>query len=391
MAPPAQPEETYSSMAKPRRRRRRNGLIEIVNGLLSLLVIGMLVVGGLLLFGLNRFYSASDIEQPTQFLVEKGSGLGLVAERLENQGLISNRLIFQFGGVALKKQGELQQGMFEVPAHASMADILELLTEGKPIPFGVSVPEGFTSWQVAERVKNAAQLVGELTAVPPEGSLLPDTYNYTPGDTRQSIIDRMTEAQKEALAEIWANRDPDLPLKTPEELVTLASVVEKETGVASERPLVAAVFINRLKKHMRLQSDPTIIYGLTNGQGPLGRGLKKSEIEAKTPYNTYQIDGLPAGPIANPGIAAMKAVANPAKSDALYFVAAGPSPSDGHLFASTYAEHRKNVAKYREIERQRNEQLALEAEAAKDALEAEAAKEGGDDTVTAPAAGDNPQ
>ena len=154
-------------MAKPKR-RRRNGLIEIVNGLLSLLVIGMLVVGGLLLFGLSLFYSASDIEQPTQFLVEKGSGLGLVAERLETQGLISNRMIFQAGGVALKKQGQLQQGMFEIPAHASMADILELFTEGKPIPFGVSVPEGFTSWQVAERVKNAAQLTGELTSVPPE-------------------------------------------------------------------------------------------------------------------------------------------------------------------------------------------------------------------------------
>jgi len=373
-------------MAKPKR-RRRNGLIEIVNGLLSLLVIGMLVVGGLLLYGLNRFYSASDIEQPAQFLVEKGSGLGLVAERLESQGLISNRMIFQAGGVAMKKQGQLQQGMFEIPAHASMADILELFTEGKPIPFGVSVPEGFTSWQVAERVKNAAQLTGELTAVPPEGSLLPDTYNYVPGDTRQSVVDRMLDAQKKALAEIWANRDPDLPLKTPEELVTLASVVEKETGLASERPLVAAVFVNRLKKHMRLQSDPTTIYGLTNGEGPLGRGLKKSEIEAKTPYNTYQIDGLPAGPIANPGIESMKAVANPAKSDALYFVAAGPSPSDGHLFAATYAEHRKNVAKYREIERQQSQQQAADAEAAKDALEAEQAKDSGDDTA-APAAGD---
>jgi UPF0755 protein len=378
-------------MAKPRRRRRRNGLIEIVNGLLSLLVIGMLVVGGLLLFGLNRFYSPGDIAQPTQFLVEKGSGLGLVAERLENQGLISNRMIFQAGGVALKKQGDLQQGMFEIPAHASMADILTLFTEGKPIPFGVSVPEGFTSWQVVERVKNAAQLVGEVTAVPPEGSLLPDTYNYVPGDTRQSVIDRMTKAQQEALAKIWASRDPDLPLATPEELVTLASVVEKETGLASERPLVAAVFINRLKKHMRLQSDPTTIYGLTNGKGPLGRGLRKSEIETKTPYNTYQIDGLPAGPIANPGLAAMEAVANPAKSDALYFVAAGPSPSDGHLFAATYAEHRKNVAKYREIERQRDKEQAAEAEAAKDALEAEAAKDSGDDSAADAPASDGAQ
>ncbi|HEY4201474.1 MAG TPA: endolytic transglycosylase MltG [Devosiaceae bacterium] len=370
---------------KKKRRRRRSGWIEIVNGLLSLLVIGLIAIGGLAFFGLNRFYSAGNVPQNTNFLVEKGSSLGLVAERLETQGLISNRYIFQAGGMALKKQGELKQGMFEIPAGSSMADILKEFTEGKPIPFGVSVPEGFTSWQVAERVRGDTQLVGDLTAVPAEGSLMPDTYNYTPGDTRQSVVDAMTAAQSKALADIWANRDPTLPLKTPQDLVTLASVVEKETGIASERPMVAAVFINRLKKGMRLQSDPTIIYGITRGQGPLGRGLKKSEIEAKTPYNTYQINGLPAGPIANPGIESMKAVANPAKSDALYFVAAGATPAEGHLFAATYAEHRENVAKYRAIVKQQNEQqAAADADAAKDALEAQQAEETGDDPTAPP-------
>ena len=366
--------------AKP---RRRNGLIDILNGVLSLFVIAMLLVGGLFFFGLNRFYSAGDIPQDTTFLVEPGSSLGLTAERLETQGLIDNRMIFQAAGLALKKQGKLKAGEFKIAAHSSMADILTELTEGVPVLYGVTVPEGFTSWQVIERINGDSHLIGEISNMPPEGSILPNTYSYIPGDTRQSVLDKMQAAQKKALDEIWAGRDPDLPIKTPEELVTLASVVEKETGVATERPQVAAVFVNRLKKGMRLQSDPTIIYGITKGQSTLGRGLKKSEIEAKTPYNTYQIDGLPAGPIANPGIESLRAAANPAKTKDLYFVAAGATPSDGHLFAENYADHRKNVAKWRAIEKQMAIDAQADTEAAKDAIEAEQAQETGDTTTTA--------
>ncbi|CDP52387.1 endolytic transglycosylase MltG [Paradevosia shaoguanensis] len=366
--------------AKP---RRRNGLIDILNGVLSLFVIAMLLVGGLFFFGLNRFYSAGDIPQDTTFLVEPGSSLGLTAERLETQGLIDNRMIFQAAGMALKKQGKLKAGEFKIAAHSSMADILTELTEGVPVLYGVTVPEGFTSWQVIERINGDSHLIGEISNMPPEGSILPNTYSYIPGDTRQSVLDKMQAAQKKALDEIWAGRDPDLPIKTPEELVTLASVVEKETGVATERPQVAAVFVNRLKKGMRLQSDPTIIYGITKGQSTLGRGLKKSEIEAKTPYNTYQIDGLPAGPIANPGIESLRAAANPAKTKDLYFVAAGATPSDGHLFAENYADHRKNVAKWRAIEKQMAIDAQADTEAAKDAIEAEQAQETGDTTTTA--------
>ncbi|MCF1742123.1 endolytic transglycosylase MltG [Paradevosia shaoguanensis] len=366
--------------AKP---RRRNGLIDILNGVLSLFVIAMLLVGGLFFFGLNRFYSAGDIPQDTTFLVEPGSSLGLTAERLETQGLIDNRMIFQAAGMALKKQGKLKAGEFKIAAHSSMADILTELTEGVPVLYGVTVPEGFTSWQVIERINGDSHLIGEISNMPPEGSILPNTYSYIPGDTRQSVLDKMQAAQKKALDEIWAGRDPDLPIKTPEELVTLASVVEKETGVATERPQVAAVFVNRLKRGMRLQSDPTIIYGITKGQSTLGRGLKKSEIEAKTPYNTYQIDGLPAGPIANPGIESLRAAANPAKTKDLYFVAAGATPSDGHLFAENYADHRKNVAKWRAIEKQMAIDAQADTEAAKDAIEAEQAQETGDTTTTA--------
>jgi len=368
--------------AKP---RRRNGLIDLLNGVLSLFVIVILIAGGLFFFGLNRFYSAGNIPEDTTFLVEPGSSLGVTAERLETRGLIDNRLIFQAAGMALKKQGKLKAGEFRIAAHSSMSDILTELTEGTPVLYGVTVPEGFTSWQVLERINGDSHLIGDIGTLPPEGSILPNTYSYIPGDTRQSVLDKMQAAQKKALEEIWAGRDPDLPIKTPEELVTLASVVEKETGVASERPQVAAVFVNRLKKGMRLQSDPTIIYGITKGQAPLGRGLKRSEIEAKTPYNTYQIDGLPIGPIANPGIESLRAVANPAKTNDLYFVAAGPVPSDGHLFAATYADHRKNVAKWRAIEKQMaadaEAAAAIDAEAAKDAIEAEQAEETGDTTA----------
>lgn len=368
--------------AKP---RNRNALVDLLNGALSLLVIAMLLAGGLFFFGLNRFYSAGNIPQDTTFLVESGSSLGVTAERLETQGLIDNRMIFQAAGMALKKQGKLKAGEFKIAAHSSMSDILTELTEGTPVLYGVTVPEGFTSWQVIERINADSHLIGDIGTLPAEGSILPNTYSYIPGDTRQSVLDKMQAAQKKAVDEIWANRDPDLPVKSPEELITLASVIEKETGVATERPQVAAVFVNRLRKGMRLQSDPTIIYGITRGQGPLGRGLKKSEIEAKTPYNTYQIDGLPIGPIANPGIESLRAAANPAKTKDLYFVAAGATPAEGHLFAATYADHRKNVAKWRVIEKQMavDAQAAAEADldAAKDAIEAEQAKETGDTTT----------
>ncbi|MDF2797731.1 MAG: mltG [Devosia sp.] len=374
-------------MADPKnrrtRKRSRNGFLDILNGFLTLLVIGLVVVGGVLLYGVSQFYGNGPAPADTVFRVEAGNGLGTTAQRLEEQGLISNRYVFQLGGRALERQAMLKAGDFTIPAGASMADILKELTEGNPLRYAVVVPEGWTSWEAVQRINGDSNLVGEITAMPPEGSLLPGSYDYLPGDTRQSVIDKMQAAMQAQLAEIWAARNPDLPLETPEEMLVLASIVEKETGVASERPQVAAVFVNRLREGMRLQSDPTIIYGITNGQAPLGRGLRRSEIEAKTPFNTYQIDGLPPTPIANPGAEALRAVANPDSHDYLYFVAKGPVPSDGHAFAETYAEHQRNVARWREIEREVAAQAEADAEAARQALEAEQAEEAGE---TAPAA-----
>ncbi|WP_172125357.1 MULTISPECIES: endolytic transglycosylase MltG [unclassified Devosia] len=366
-------------MADPKNRRTRkrsgNGFLEILNGLLTLLVIGLVVAGGVLLFGASQFYGDGPAQADTVFRVESGNGLGTTAERLEEQGLISNRYVFQLGGRALERQGKLKAGDFTIPAGASMADILKELTEGNPIRYAVTIPEGWTTWEAVQRINGDSNLVGEITPVPPEGSLLPGSYDYLPGDTRQSVVDKMQAAMKAELDAIWAARNPDLPLQSAQELLVLASIVEKETGVASERPQVAAVFVNRLREGMRLQSDPTIIYGITNGQAPLGRGLRRSEIEAKTPFNTYQIDGLPPTPIANPGADALRAVANPDTHEYLYFVAKGPVPSDGHAFAETYAEHQTNVARWREIEREAAAQAEADAEAARQALEAEEAGE----------------
>jgi UPF0755 protein len=238
--------------------------------------------------------------------------------------------------------------------------------------YAVTIPEGWTVWQAVNRINNDDQLTGSIGQLPQEGSILPGSYDYVPGDTRQSVLDKMQLAMTEALAEVWESRQPDLPLESPAELLTLASIVEKETGIASERPQIAAVFVNRLREGMRLQSDPTIIYGITKGQSTLDRGIRRSEIEEATPYNTYQIDGLPPTPIANPGIEALRAVANPDDHDYLYFVAKGATPSEGHVFAETYAEHQDNVARYREIAAEAAAQA--EAEAARQALEAEQAQ-----------------
>ena len=369
-----------------RARPQRNGLVEIVNALLTLLVLSMLVVGGLFLYGAHSFYAAGPIPNDTTFVVEKGSNLGLVAERLESQGLIDNRYVFQLGGWALKEQSGIKAGEFKIVAGSSMADVLREITSGKPINHGITIPEGFTIAQVLDRLKQDDRLTGDITSAPPEGAVLPQTYNYDPGSTRQAVLDQMVAAQKLTLADIWAQRDPDLPITTPDQLVTLASIVEKETGIATERGHVASVFVNRLKKHMRLQSDPTVIYGITKGVAPLGRDLKRSEIEAVTPYNTYQMDGLPPGPIANPGLEALKATANPDKTNDIYFVAVSANPSDGHLFSSNYADHRKNVAKFRTAQQQQaNASASADAEAAKEALQESQATAVGDNVSPPPA------
>lgn len=367
--------------------KKRSGFLDLVNALLTLVVVAVLVCGGLFIYGVHAFYAAGPIKQDTDFVVEKGANLASVAEALEARGLIDNRYVFELGGLASHKHRALKAGDFRLTAYASMAKILEELTEGKPVQHGITIPEGFTMAQVVERLNADSELSGTLTDIPPEGGILPQTYNYEPGASRQSVLDEMVAAQKKALAEVWAHRAPNLPLASPEQLVTLASIVEKETGVPGERARVAAVFYNRMARHMRLQSDPTIIYGITLGKAALGRPLKKSEIEAVTPYNTYQVDGLPPTPIDNPGIDSLKAAANPADSKDLYFVAASTNPADGHVFAASYAEQRQNVAKLRKVQKQAA--ADAEAAAAEDQIEAQQAAAAGDTSVD-PAADTQP-
>jgi len=365
------------TVSNGKRPRRSNAFLAMVNALLALIIIGLLVIGGLVVFGAQRFYADGPKSGQTAFMVERGASLASVAQKLEDDGLIADRWTFQLGAIAKRQQTAIRAGEFKIAAYSSMADILKEITQGRPISYSITIPEGYTSWQVVEKINAAPNLVGKIVDIPPEGSLLPDTYSFERGDKRQKILDQMSAAMQSQLAQIWAKRASDLPISTPKELVTLASIVEKETGVAAERPMVAGVFINRLNKGMRLQSDPTIIYGITQGKGPLSRGLRRSEIENKTPYNTYQIDGLPKGPIANPGVDALQAVANPAATKALYFVADG---SGGHAFANSYAEHQRNVARWRQVEREQAKAAQLQAQkdaqTARDALEANQAKQG---------------
>lgn len=371
-------------MVKRKKKKQRSALIELLNGALTLFILGMVVIVSALVYGAYLFYADSKLGEETTFQVARGAGLATIANQLDDAGIVENGWVFQFGTLVQKKERALKAGEYRIAKGASMADVLKELTEGTPITYAITIPEGFTSWQVVQRLNADLNLTGDLEQAPAEGSLLPDTYAYERGDDRNAIIKRMQEQRDAALAKAWAARRPDLPIKSPEELLILASVIEKETGIGTERPEVAAVFVNRLNKGMRLQSDPTIIYGITKGEGPLGRGLKRSEIDAHTPYNTYAIDGLPAGPIANPGLESLEAAANPANSKALYFVAAGANPSQGHLFAESYAQHQKNVALYRKALRaaaaaqaKADAESAKAAESALESLDAQEAAESG--------------
>lgn len=366
---------------KRQRRRRRGGLIDVVNALLSIIVFGILALVGVFLYGANQFYAPGAVKAETTFQVEKGTSINTTAQLLEEKGLlpeaqlIPSSLIFRAGSFAMKKQSSLKAGVYVLKADYSMADILRELTEGDPLDFFVNVIPGETSYSVSLKLNEAGpNLTGDPVPVPPEGSLLAVRYDFMPGDSRQAMLDKMQAEMKAKVQAIWDGRDKSIDdvIKSPEEMVTLASIVEKETGLASERPQVASVFINRLRKKMRLQTDPTVLYGVTEGKVVLNRSPTSAELKQKTPYNTYQIDGLPPGPIANPGEDALKAVAHPVPTKDLYFVAKSANPADGHLFAPTYADHRKNVALYRKAAAEAS------AEAAREALEAEAAEEAGE-------------
>ncbi|PPE80107.1 endolytic transglycosylase MltG [Kaistia algarum] len=330
-----------------RSQQARHPLVIVMNFAMTILVVGVLGAAGVFFFGKMRFEERSHFDQPRTVTVDRGLGVAGIADQLVDRGLISSKWIFVAGVRFSHLQDELKAGEYLIPAHASMREIMNELVSGKSIVYSVTVPEGLTSQQIVDRLNADPILVGPIETVPPEGALLPDTYRYTRGDSRQNIIDRMIRERDRLLTAVWNSRDKDLPIASQDQLVTLASIVEKETGMADERSRVAAVFINRLKQNMRLQSDPTVIYGVYGGAGlPSGASITKSDLDAENDYNTYKITGLPKGPIANPGKASLAAVANPSRTKDVYFVADG---TGGHAFADTYQEHRKNVARYRQM------------------------------------------
>jgi UPF0755 protein len=333
----------------PPSRRVRNPFIIIGNTIFTGLLLLILAIGAVIYFGEKKLVAPGPLDRDRNVVIQSRKGVRDIADTLKREGVIDQTLPFIAAAVILRVTDEMKAGEYLFEAHSSVASVLKTMVEGRSIQYSVTVPEGLTSQQIMQRLKDSAVLTGDLPPVPPEGSLLPETYKVTRGTTRAQVIQRMSSAHRRLLDEIWAKRSPDLPLKTPQELVTLASIVEKETGKTDERARVAGVFVNRLKKHMRLQSDPTIIYGLTGGKGPLGRPILKSELDAPNPYSTYQIDGLPPGPIANPGRASLEATAHPMKSNELYFVADG---TGGHVFSETLDEHSRNVAHWRALEKQ---------------------------------------
>ena len=314
-------------------------------GLLSLAIAGLslyLAVNWLD----ERFAAPGPFDEERIVLVPRGSGVATIAAQLQREGLIEEPLVFRLGVRRAGAQGDLKAGEFAIPAAASPQDIMQVLLEGKTVARRVTVPEGLTSREILALVEEADFLAGDLPEPPPQGSLLPETYHYQRGDTKQALVGRMQQAMDTALADLWPGRADGLPLQSPEEAVILASIVEKETGVGGERPLVASVFYNRLKRGMPLQSDPTVIFALTKGEKPLGRALTRQDWKVQDPYNTYQNAGLPPGPIANPNREALDAVLQPAESQFLYFVADG---TGGHAFSKTLAEHNRNVAKWRRV------------------------------------------
>ena len=379
----------------------------IASNAITMLIVVLFLLGGVILFGQSQYKAEGPLEEAICLRVERGSNMSRVSRDLEGKGAITNGTLFRLGAEYSDKSGALKAGSFLIPAGATMADITDIVTRGGASTCGtevvyrigvtqqsvqvreldpattkfvevaafdpkaeefpqsytqvrgqpdtryrISVAEGVTSWQVMDALHGIDLLTGEIER-PEEGSLAPDSYEVRAGDTRASVIERMQDAQRVLLEAAWEGRSDAVPLSTPQELLILASIIEKETGVPEERGTVASVFVNRLKRGMRLQTDPTVIYGLTEGKAPLGRGLRKSELAKRTPYNTYVIEGLPPTPIANPSEASIRAVANPDQTDYLFFVADG---TGGHAFATTLDEHNRNVANWRRIERERQEE-----------------------------------
>ncbi|WP_439522865.1 endolytic transglycosylase MltG [Marivita sp.] len=380
----------------------------IASNALTFLVVLVFLLGGVLIWAQNTYVSEGPLEQPICVQVERGTNFRRVSDNLARDGAVSSAALLRVGADYAGKTSELKAGSFLVPEGASMEQIVDIVTRGGASTCGtevvyrigitrasvqvreldpatgrfeeiaefnpeedaapaeyidvkaetdtryrVALAEGVTSWQIVQELGQIDILDGDIEETPAEGSLAPDSYEISTGDNRSELLARMASAQDRILAEAWSNRQDGLPLASPEEALILASIIEKETGTPEERFLVSSVFNNRLEQGIRLQTDPTVIYGITKGEGVLGRGLRQSELRRETPWNTYVIDGLPPTPIANPGRASIEAALNPDDTGYIFFVAKTLDPSDGHNFAETLAEHNENVAAYRALEAQR--------------------------------------
>jgi UPF0755 protein len=335
-----------------RSKRVRNPIVIAGNALLTLVFLLTVLAGVGFVVGKQRFELPGPLAEDKVINVPRG-GIRDTAALLEREGVIDQPYLFVAGALLMKARNDLKYGEYRFGKQASLRDVVDTIINGKVVQHDFTVAEGLTSDQIVQRLLENDVLSGDIREVPREGTLLPETYRFTRGTTREQMIQRMQQGSRRVAQEVWERRVPDLPIKSLEQLVVLASIIEKETGKAEERTRVAAVFINRLRQRMKLQSDPTIIYGLVGGKGSLGRPIQRSEIEQPTPYNTYVIDGLPPGPIANPGRASLEAAANPARTKELFFVADG---TGGHAFADNYEQHQKNVARLRAIERQADQQ-----------------------------------
>jgi len=336
---------------------KRRPTLSALSGFLSFLLL--VAFAGLfgVVWGAHRLQQPGPLQADKVFYIAPGTEVADIVAQLQDEGVIDSPLIFNIALLVEGDRSRVKAGEYLIHQNASMSEVMDTLVSGRQILHSVTIPEGLTSDQVVERLRGNDVLMGDIRETPPEGSLLPETYKVPRGMPRADLIRRMQEDDHRLVAQIWAHRAPDLLLNSPYELVTLASIVEKETGKADERPHVASVFLNRLRKHMRLQSDPTIVYGIMEGRGSLGRPLTRADVEKPSPYNTYVIEGLPPGPIANPGRAALEAVANPSRTSDLYFVADG---TGGHVFSGTLEEHQRNVARWRQIEKDAKDKAGSE-------------------------------
>jgi UPF0755 protein len=353
---PTRPPARVNRKVRIEEERRPRPVLAFMNGLLTVALFGMLLLGALAYYFDGQMDAPGPLDKSKVIVIPKLEGSLEIAARLEREGVVSDRRLFTAGYRWLQllawlegnKALQLKAGDYEVRPNASVRELVDLLGEGKTVTYKVTIPEGLTSQQIVDRLQADPNLSGDITATPAEGSLLPETFVTQRGAARQSMLDSMAAESRKLMERLWAQRKKDLPVKTWDEAVILASIVEKETGRSDERDRVAAVFVNRLRQNMRLQSDPTILYGLFGGKVVWGRPIQRTEIVQKTAHNTYQIDGLPPTPICNPGRHSIEAVLQPRESRELYFVADG---SGGHVFAETLKDHNSNVQKWRLVEK----------------------------------------